>query len=101
MLLAAEKNNVLLMEAVKSTLAPNFFAIQENLHKLGKIRRYVASNCQYSSRYDAYKEGTILRAFDPNFANGTWKVIDRKSAKKECCMSGGVASVHNQRTACT
>ncbi|MGG4497346.1 Gfo/Idh/MocA family protein [Brevibacillus reuszeri] len=70
MLLAAEKNNVLLMEAVKSTLAPNFFAIQENLHKLGKIRRYVASNCQYSSRYDAYKEGTILRAFDPNFANG-------------------------------
>ena len=38
MLLAAEKNNVLLMEAVKSTLAPNFFAIQENLHKLGKIR---------------------------------------------------------------
>lgn len=70
MIQAAKKNDVLLMEAVKSTLAPNFFAIQENLHKLGKIRRYAASNCQYSSRYDAYKEGTVLRAFDPLFSNG-------------------------------
>lgn len=67
---AARKNDVLLMEAVKSTLVPNFFAVQENLHKLGKVRRYIASNCQYSSRYDAYREGQILRAFDPAFSNG-------------------------------
>lgn len=67
---AAKANNVLLMEALKSTLLPNFQAIQENLHKIGTIRRYFASFCQYSSRYDAYKQGTILNAFNPAFSNG-------------------------------
>lgn len=70
MIQAAKRNRVLLMEAVKSTMAPNFRAIQENLHKLGTIRRYFASYCQYSSRYDAYKEGTVLNAFNPAFSNG-------------------------------
>ncbi len=70
MVAAARESGVLLMEAVKSTLAPNFRAIQDNLPKLGKIRRYFAGNCQYSSRYDAYKQGTVLNAFDPAFSNG-------------------------------
>ncbi|MBM7588089.1 putative dehydrogenase [Bacillus pakistanensis] len=67
----AKENNVLLMEALKSTLLPNFKVVEENLHKLGKIRRYFASYCQYSSRYDAYKEGTVLNAFNPQFSNGS------------------------------
>ncbi|HYK71913.1 MAG TPA: Gfo/Idh/MocA family oxidoreductase [Pseudoneobacillus sp.] len=68
---AAKENNVLLMEAMKPTLMPNFKSIQENLHKIGKVRRYVGSYCQYSSRYDAYKQGTILNAFNPSFSNGS------------------------------
>ncbi|MBP1154173.1 MULTISPECIES: Gfo/Idh/MocA family oxidoreductase [unclassified Paenibacillus] len=71
MIVAAKKNNVLLMEALKSTLLPNFRAIQENLHKIGQVRRYFASYCQYSSRYDAYKKGTVLNAFNPVFSNGS------------------------------
>jgi scyllo-inositol 2-dehydrogenase (NADP+) len=67
----AKRNNVLLMEALKTTLTPNFQVIKENLHKIGKIRRYTASYCQYSSRYDAYKAGTVLNAFDPKFSNGS------------------------------
>lgn len=70
MMEAAKRNDVLLMEAVKSTFAPNFGVIQANMHKLGRIRRYFASNCQYSSRYDAYKEGQMSNAFDPQFSNG-------------------------------
>lgn len=66
----AGRNGVLLMEALKSTLLPNFRAVQENLHKIGPIRRYFASYCQYSSRYDAYKEGKVLNAFNPKFSNG-------------------------------
>lgn len=66
----AKKHNVLLMEAMKSTLLPNFKVIQDNLHKLGTIRKYFASFCQYSSRYDQYKEGIVLNAFNPKFANG-------------------------------
>lgn len=71
MIETAAKHNVLLMEALKSTLLPNFRAIQDNLHKLGPIRRYFASYCQYSSRYDAFKQGTVLNAFNPAFSNGS------------------------------
>ena len=71
MLAVAKKNKVLLMEALKSTLLPNFLTIQENLHKIGQVRRYFASYCQYSSRYDSYKQGIILNAFNPLFSNGS------------------------------
>ncbi|WP_226529755.1 Gfo/Idh/MocA family protein [Metabacillus niabensis] len=70
MIAAAKENNVVLMEALKTTQLPNFLAIKENLHKIGKVRRYFASYCQYSSRYDKYKEGTVLNAFKPEFSNG-------------------------------
>ncbi|TCZ75440.1 Gfo/Idh/MocA family oxidoreductase [Paenibacillus albiflavus] len=71
MIEAAKNNGVLLMEALKSTKLPNFHSIQDNLHKIGKVRRYFASFCQYSSRYDAYKEGKILNAFNPALSNGS------------------------------
>lgn len=67
----AKQNNVLLMEALKSTLLPNFQTVPDNLNKIGKVRRYFSSYCQYSSRYDAYKDGTILNAFKPEFSNGS------------------------------
>lgn len=70
MIEAAKQHNVLLMEAVKSTFMPSFGAIQEHLPKLGPVRRYIASFCQYSSRYDAYKAGTVLNAFKPELSNG-------------------------------
>ncbi|PLR96634.1 Gfo/Idh/MocA family protein [Bacillus sp. T33-2] len=68
---AARKNQVVLMEALKTTLLPNFQSIQDNLHKIGKVRRYFASFCKYSSRYDAYRQGTVLNAFNPAFSNGS------------------------------
>jgi predicted dehydrogenase len=71
MIVVAKKNNVLLMEALKSTLTPNFKLIQQNIHKIGRVRRFVANYCQYSSRYDAYLRGNILNAFKPEFSNGS------------------------------
>ncbi|KZE69160.1 oxidoreductase [Fictibacillus phosphorivorans] len=71
MIAVAKENKVLLMEAMRSTVTPNFKSIQENLHKIGTIRRYFANSCQYSSRYDKYKEGTVLNAFRPEFSNGS------------------------------
>ncbi|GJM74690.1 hypothetical protein HMSSN036_69060 [Paenibacillus macerans] len=59
------------MEALKSTLMPNFRAVQDNLYKIGRVRRYFSSYCQYSSRYDAFKEGKVLNAFNPAFSNGS------------------------------
>jgi len=66
----ATENNVLLMEGMKTTLIPNFKILKDNLHKIGKVRRYFASYCKYSSRYDKYKEGIILNAFKKDLSNG-------------------------------
>lgn len=71
MLEAARNNRVLLMEAVKSTMVPQFQAIRDHLPKLGRVRRYFASCCKVSSRYDAYKQGTVLNAFNPALSNGS------------------------------
>lgn len=68
---AAKKNGVLLMEAMKPTLTPNFKSVMDNLPEIGKIRRYFSSYCQYSSRYDALKEGTVLNAFNPELCTGS------------------------------
>lgn len=67
---AAKENNVLVMEAMKSTLLPSFNALKLNLHKIGRVRKYIGNYCQYSSRYDQYKEGVVLNAFKPEFSNG-------------------------------
>lgn len=70
MIEAAKRHDVIFMEAMKTIYLPNFLAIKANLHKIGKVRKYIASYCQYSSRYDKFKEGTILNAFKPEFSNG-------------------------------
>jgi len=67
---AAKRNGKLLMEAMKTTFLPNFEVIRGNLHRIGKVRRINVSYNQYSSRYDAYRSGTVLNAFDPTLSNG-------------------------------
>jgi predicted dehydrogenase len=70
MIKTARENNVLLMEAMKTTLLPNFQVIEENLPKIGKVRKFYGNYCQYSSRYDKFKNGEILNAFNPKFGGG-------------------------------
>ncbi len=70
MIKVARDNGVVLMEAMKSTLSDGFRAIADNLWQIGRPRRYFASYCQYSSRYDSYKEGIVLNAFRSDLGNG-------------------------------
>lgn len=70
MVRAAQESGCVLMEAMKTTLLPNSRLAGGTLPALGKIRRYSASFCQYSSRYDRFKEGVVLNAFRPEFSNG-------------------------------
>ncbi|ARK29108.1 Gfo/Idh/MocA family protein [Halalkalibacter krulwichiae] len=70
MITCAKENDVLLMEALKTTFVPNFNEIKKHIKKIGTVRRYVSSYCQYSSRYDRYKAGEQLNTFDPQFSNG-------------------------------
>ncbi len=70
MIATAQEMGVTLMEAMKPTLTPNFAAVIENVHRVGKVRQYFSSFCQYSSRYDRFKSGELLNAFNPELASG-------------------------------
>ena len=70
MIASARKNRVALMEAMKPTLTPNFLAARQALGKIGAVRRYFSCYCQYSSRYDKFREGIVLNAFSPELSNG-------------------------------
>ncbi|MHA7097627.1 Gfo/Idh/MocA family protein [Priestia aryabhattai] len=70
MINCAKENEVLLMEAMIPTLLPNFKAIKDNLHKVGRIQHLFINYCKYSSRYDDYKAGIVHNAFNPLYANG-------------------------------
>lgn len=70
MIEASNKYNVVLMEAMRSTLTPHFRQVINHLKDIGTVRRYFASYCQYSSRYDKLKEGIVLNAFKPELSNG-------------------------------
>lgn len=70
MIETSEKYGVAFMEAMKSTLMPGFKVILQHLSEIGTVRRYFASYCQYSSRYDKLKAGEVLNAFKPELSNG-------------------------------
>lgn len=70
MISVSHRCGVALMEAMKTTLTPNFRAVMEALPRVGTVRRYFSAFCQYSSRYDKVKEGIVLNAFRPELSNG-------------------------------
>ncbi|MFI3250409.1 MAG: Gfo/Idh/MocA family oxidoreductase [Eubacteriales bacterium] len=71
MLKVAQEHQVILLEAVRSAFDPGFETVAQNLGKLGKIRRATFIKCQYSSRYDKFRNGIIENTFDPSLSNGS------------------------------
>lgn len=71
MIEAAKANNTLLMEGLVPIYTDATQAIKDNLNRIGNIRRAVLSMNQYSSRYDAFREGEVLNAFKPELSNGS------------------------------
>ena len=67
---AAFARRKVLLEAMRSVYSPGFAAVRSHLHRLGTIRRVSFQYCQYSSRYDNYKNGIIENAFNPQLSNG-------------------------------
>lgn len=59
----------ILLEAMRPSHDPFYLRVKELLPKLGKIRRAHLEFCQYSSRYDRFKSGTLTNAFDPEMKN--------------------------------
>ena len=66
----ATEKRLILLEAITNQYLNNFLQIKKDLAKLGKIKIVECNYSQYSSRYDAFKEGKILPAFDPQKGGG-------------------------------
>ena len=66
---AADKNGVVLLEAMRPDFDPSIAVIKQGIRQIGKIRRAHLEYCQYSSRYDRFKAGEVLNAFDPAICN--------------------------------
>ncbi|MDO4807273.1 MAG: Gfo/Idh/MocA family oxidoreductase [Coriobacteriales bacterium] len=60
-----------LWEAVVTTRQPNFKLVRDELiPRIGTIKAVSVNYSQYSSRYDAFRAGEVLPAFDPAKAGG-------------------------------
>ena len=66
----AKSKKLLLLEAISTQYLPNVLKIKEILPELGQIKIFSANYSQYSSRYDAFKQGNILPAFDYTKSGG-------------------------------
>ena len=66
----AKEKNLFLLEAISTQYLPNVLKIKEKLPELGKIKIVTANYSQYSSRYNAFKEGIIQPAFDYTKSGG-------------------------------
>ena len=84
LLSAAEKKGVVVLEAMRPGHDPAMERARAALSSLGVIRRAVFDFCQYSSRYDRYKQGEILNAFNPALGNAA--LMDIGVYAVHCCV---------------
>lgn len=66
---AAVEAHVVLLEAMRPAFDPALAAVKNALLRIGRVRRASLEFCQYSSRYDKFRSGEVLRAFDSTYSN--------------------------------
>lgn len=66
----ARERGRMIFEAMNIHYLPIFGQLKEHLPDLGPIKIVSFNYSQYSSRYDAFKRGEVLAAFDPKRAGG-------------------------------
>ena len=66
----AKKKRKIVFDAVTLVHLPNFAKVKELVNDVGEIKMVDLNFSQYSSRYDKFKKGIILPAFDYKMAGG-------------------------------
>ena len=72
----ATSKKLYLFEAITNLHMPNFYAVKTALEKIGNVKLVQANYSQYSSRYDAYKNGEVAPAFDPKMYGGALRDLN-------------------------
>jgi len=66
----AKQKKLFIFEAITNQYLPNYKKIKELIPALGSIKIVQCNYSQYSSRYNSFKEGNVLPAFDPRLSGG-------------------------------
>lgn len=66
----AKEKGLYLFEAVTTVYFKGYEKIKEWLPRLGTVKLVQCNYSQYSRRYDAFREGKVLPAFDPQKSGG-------------------------------
>lgn len=66
----AKEQNVFVFEGYRHLYSPNYQTLKNRLQQVGQIRSVFFHYIQYSSRYDAFKEGESPNVFSKAFAGG-------------------------------
>lgn len=72
----AKRKQLILLEAITNLYLENFAVLKEELANLGDIKIVDCNYSQYSSRYDAFKDGVIAPAFDPEKGGGALRDLN-------------------------
>jgi len=68
---AGEKAGVVVMEAMRHLHAPAHQLLRDWMPKLGPLRQVQFNKLQYSGRYDKFRAGEVLNAFNPALGNSS------------------------------
>lgn len=66
----ARSKGLYLWEAISTVYLPDYAKVREWLGRIGRVKVVSLNYSQYSSRYDAFRKGTVLPAFDPAKSGG-------------------------------
>ena len=66
----AKEKHLFLFEAITTSYLPNYQIIKDNLHKVGDIKLITCNFSQFSSKYNAFKQGLEPNVFNPLFSGG-------------------------------
>jgi len=66
----AKEKNLIILDAITTRYLPNTKHIKNEIEKLGELKIVSMNYSQYSSRYNAFKQGEILPAFNPEMSGG-------------------------------
>lgn len=90
----AHEKHLYLFEAITTLFNPNYLKMRELLDNLGDIKIVETNYSQYSSRYDAFKEGIIAPVFDPKQAGGAFFDLNIYNVHLVAGLFGKPKSVH-------
>lgn len=90
----AREKHLFLFEAVTTLYQPDYGSVKELIPSLGDIKLVQCSFSQYSRRYDRFKNGEVLPAFDPACAGGALMDINIYNLHYTVGLFGVPESVH-------